>query len=72
MAGSRGIGLSATGRGVSPAAAAVRARSVAGPGIGSGLTVRFLRHRGIYRSDVSLHLFTPGPVRFPVGPEARV
>ena len=24
--------------------------------------MRFLRHRGIYRSDVSSHLFTPGSV----------
>jgi hypothetical protein len=24
------------------------------------LKMRFLRHDGIYRSDVSLHLFTPG------------
>ena len=24
------------------------------------LTMRFLRHDGIYRSDVSSHLFTPG------------
>jgi hypothetical protein len=33
------------------------------------LTKRFLRHNGIYRSDVSSLLFTPGPLsRFPVGP----
>jgi hypothetical protein len=25
------------------------------------LKMRFFRHVGIYRSDVSLHLFTPGP-----------
>ncbi len=32
------------------------------------LTKRFLRHNGIYRSDVSSLLFTPGPLsRFPVG-----
>jgi hypothetical protein len=30
--------------------------------------MRFLRHRGIYRSDVSSLLLTPGRVRFPVGP----
>ena len=33
------------------------------------LTKRFFRHDGIYRSDVSSLLFTPGPwSRFPVGP----
>jgi hypothetical protein len=30
--------------------------------------MRFLRHDGIYRSDVSFLLFTPGRVRFPAGP----
>jgi hypothetical protein len=36
------------------------------------LTMRFLRHGGIYRSDVSSHLVTPGPLsRFPVGPVPR-
>ena len=32
------------------------------------LRMRFFRHDGIYRSDVSSHLFTPGRTRFPVGP----
>ena len=33
------------------------------------LRLRFFRHDGIYRSDVSSLLFTPGPLsRFPVGP----
>ncbi len=37
--------------------------------IEGALTKRFLRHDGIYRSDVSSLLFTPGPLsRFPVGP----
>jgi len=37
--------------------------------IGGAPTKRFLRHDGIYRSDVSSILFTPGPLsRFPVGP----
>jgi len=30
--------------------------------------MRFFRHDGIYRSDVSSPLFTPGRTRFPVGP----
>ena len=37
--------------------------------IEGALTKRFFRHDGIYRSDVSSLLFTPGPwSRFPVGP----
>ena len=32
------------------------------------LRMRFFRHDGIYRSDVSSPLFTPGRTRFPVGP----
>jgi hypothetical protein len=63
MAGGRGIGLSPTGCGVSPGAAAVRARPVASPGIGSGLTVRFFRHRGIYRSEVGVGLRQGSPLR---------
>jgi len=33
--------------------------------------MRFFRHDGIYRSDVSSPLFTPGRTRFPVGPVPR-
>ena len=37
--------------------------------IGGAPTKAFFRHGGIYRSDVSSLLFTPGPLsRFPVGP----
>ena len=57
MAGRTGIGLSATRRRMSfliRAAASRGARSLAGPSLAKILDVRFLRHRGIYRSDVGV------------------
>jgi hypothetical protein len=57
MAGRTGIGLSATRRRMSfliRAAASHGARSLAGPSLAKILDVRFLRHRGIYRSDVGV------------------